>query len=83
VFSTTLTFETPIGSLAGAELLRTPNRRDLYPQNGIRLRTPAGALLSPIAKSLSDPDVTNDGTGNLPAAINVPAAFGTWVVLSS
>ena len=81
LFATTLPFSTPIGDLSGAELLRTPNRRDLYPQNGIRLRTPGGALLPPVVKSLSDPDVGHDGAGNLTAAINIPATFGTWVVL--
>ena len=34
-----------------------------------------------MVKSLSDPDVGHDGAGNLTAAINIPATFGTWVVL--
>jgi hypothetical protein len=83
VFSTTVPLSTPLRTdLSGAELLRTPNRRDLYPQNGIRLRAPGGgALLSPIAKALTDPDVTADADGNLSATITIPATFGNWVVL--
>jgi hypothetical protein len=34
---------------APAQLLRVPNRRDLYPDDGLRLRLPDGSLLSPAA----------------------------------
>ncbi len=33
--------------LSGAQLLRTPNRRDLYPTDGIRVRLSDGSLLAP------------------------------------
>jgi hypothetical protein len=83
VFSTTVPLAAPLKTdLSGAELLRTPNRRDLYPQNGIRLRAPGGGpLLAPIAKALSDPDVTTDDAGLLSATVTIPATFGNWVVL--
>ena len=73
----------PPRDLSGAELLRTPNRRDLYPQNGIRLRVPTGELLSPVAKALSDPEVIADAKGRLSATVRVPATFGNWIVLWS
>jgi hypothetical protein len=82
VFATTFPLSSPIRDLSGAELLRTPNRRDLYPQHGIRLRAPGnGALLAPIVKSLSDSDVSTDAEGNLSAVVNVPATQDNWIVL--
>jgi hypothetical protein len=83
VFSTTVPISAPLKTdLSGAELLRTPNRRDLYPQNGIRLRPPGGGpLLAPTAKALADPDVTTDAAGNRSATVKIPATFGNWVVL--
>jgi hypothetical protein len=82
VFTTTMPLSSPVTDLTRAELLRTPNRRELYPLHGIRLRPPVGdALLSPIAKALSDPDVATDGDGNLLATLSVPATFGNWVIL--
>jgi hypothetical protein len=83
VFSMSLPVASPTPDLSGAELLRTPNRRDLYPQHGIRLRAPTGDLLSPVAKALSDSDVSTDVEGRLSAAITVPATFGNWIVLWS
>jgi hypothetical protein len=81
LFSISIPVTSPLTDLSGAELLRTPNRRDLYPEHGIRLRAPTGDLLSPVAKPLSDPDVTADGEGRLSATISVPATFGNWIVL--
>ena len=81
LFSISIPVASPLTDLSGAELLRTPNRRDLYPEHGIRLRAPTGDLLPPVAKALSDPDVTADGEGRLSATISVPASFGNWVVL--
>jgi hypothetical protein len=83
VFSTTVPISAPLKTdLSGAELLRTPNRRDLYPQNGIRLRPPGGGpLIAPTTKALSDPDVTTDAAGNRSATVTIPATFGSWVVL--
>jgi hypothetical protein len=44
-----------------AELLRVPNRPDLYSKgHGIRIRAPNGALLIPQLKKLTDPDITLD-----------------------
>jgi len=82
VFSTMLPVASPITDLSGAELLRVPNRRDLYPLNGIRLRHKiAPQLLQPVAKSLGDADVTTEADGSRSAAIQVPAAFGNYVIL--
>jgi hypothetical protein len=84
VFSTMLPVASPITDLSGAELLRVPNRRDLYPLNGLRLRHKiAPGLLLPMAKSLADPDVTIGADGSCSAAIQVPAAFGNYVILWS
>jgi hypothetical protein len=82
VFATTIPFTSPIRDLSGAELLRTPNRRDLYPQHGIRLRVPGnGALVAPIVKALSDQDVAVDADGNRSAVVYVPATPDNWIVL--
>ena len=82
VFSTMLPVASPITDLSGAELLRIPNRRDLYPLNGLRLRYQGSSdLLLPVAKSLADPDVTTGADGSRSATIHVPAAFGNYVIL--
>ena len=47
--------------LVKPELLRIPNRRDLYPTNGIRLRLHDGSLLVPTAF-----DLTTNGTVEAP-----------------
>ena len=57
---------------AMAALVRTPNRRDLYPTNGIRLRLADGTLLAPVAKSLADADVTPQSDGALRATVTAP-----------
>lgn len=54
---------------ARAQLVRIPNRRDLYPVNGIRLRLAEGTLLTPVAKSLADPDVAVQPDGSLRATV--------------
>ncbi len=65
-----------------AELLRIPNRRDLYPMDGIRLVLSDGTLLPPaLAKSLSDPDVTVGTDGSRTVALTVPATKGQWATL--
>jgi hypothetical protein len=65
------------------QLLRLPNRRDLYPQNGIRLRLRDGTLLAPLAV-----DATT-GTVEIPdrvlsAALNPDPGFdkrvSVWAV---
>jgi hypothetical protein len=54
---------------ARAQLVRIPNRRDLYPVNGIRLRLAEGTLLTPVAKSLADADVEAQPDGSLRATV--------------
>jgi hypothetical protein len=59
-------------ALEKAQLLRLPNRRDLYPNNGIRLRLADGTVLAP-ANAV---DVTT-GTLEVPdRVLNVPIAAG-------
>lgn len=66
----------------GADLLRIPNRRDLYPNNGIRLQLPDGTLLAPlIAKNLSDGDVTVEASGVRVVTLSVNAVAKSWVNL--
>jgi hypothetical protein len=65
-----------------AELLRIPNRRDLYPNDGLRLRLADGTLLAPLAvKNLADPDVTAEPDGTRVATLSVPAAHGAWATV--
>jgi hypothetical protein len=54
---------------ARARLVRIPNRRDLYPANGIRLRLAEGTLLAPVAKPLADADVAVQPDGALRATV--------------
>ncbi len=65
-----------------ANLLRIPNRRDLYPIDGIRLQLSDGRLLPPaLAKSLSDADVTVAADGSRTATLTIPATKGQWATL--
>jgi hypothetical protein len=65
-----------------AEILRTPNRRDLYPSNGLRLRLSDGTLLSPaVVKSLADVDVTVQADGTRIATLKLAVAGGSWATL--
>jgi hypothetical protein len=57
---------------ARARLLRMPNRRDLYPVNGIRLRLPGGELVAPVAKAIADPDVVEQEDGTLLLTVSSP-----------
>ena len=82
VYSAMVPLGSPITDLSGAELLRIPNRSDLYPANGLRLRVPvADGLLAPVIKALSDADIIVNADGTRSATINVPAVFGNHVVL--
>ncbi len=81
-----LAFSQPVSAAGGpveaAELLRVPNRADLYPSpsdpsgsglTGLWLRAPDGALLDPsLVKSLADADVTvgADGTRRLSLSLS-------------
>jgi hypothetical protein len=65
-----------------AELLRIPNRRDLYPHDGLRVRCSDGTLLAPVAvKSLADVDVTVEADGTRVAMLITAAAQGSWATL--
>jgi hypothetical protein len=65
-----------------AELLRIPNRRDLYPNDGLRLLLSDGTLLSPaLVKNLADVDVAVELDGTRVAALTTAAAKGSWVTL--
>jgi hypothetical protein len=65
-----------------AQLLRIPNRRDLYPNNGIRLLLSDGTLLSPaLSKPLGDPDVTIAADGTRTVMLTIPATRGQWATL--
>jgi hypothetical protein len=66
----------------GADLLRIPNRRDLYPHDGLRLRCADGTLLAPImVKSLADVDVTVESDGTRVATLKATATKGSWATL--
>ena len=60
-----------------------PNRRDLYPGNGIRLRLADGTLLAPTTKSLGDPDVAVEPDGAHRVTLHAPltVAPGTSAVV--
>lgn len=65
-----------------AQILRVPNRRDLYPSDGIRLRLKDGTLLSPsLTKDLSDNDVTVEADGTRVAVLENPAVPGSFATL--
>jgi len=65
-----------------AELLRIPNRRDLYPNNGIRLALRDGGLLAPaIVKDLHDGDVIIEADGTRVATLAVNCAAKSWVTM--
>ena len=65
-----------------AELLRAPNRHDLYPHDGLRLLLGDGSLLAPLAvKSLSDPLVISEADGTRVVTLAAPATPASWVTL--
>jgi hypothetical protein len=67
---------------AEAELLRIPNRRDLYPNDGLRLRLSDGTLLAPkLVKSLADVDVVIEADGTRVANLSVTATKDSWATL--
>jgi hypothetical protein len=57
---------------AAPQLLRMRNRRDLYPDNGIRMRLGSGELVAPIVKEVFDPDVVEQSDGSLRLAVAAP-----------
>ena len=65
-----------------AELLRVPNRRDLYPNDGVRLQLVDGTLLTPVAvKLLSDASVTVEADGTRVASLSVVVPAGGWATV--
>jgi hypothetical protein len=65
-----------------ADILRIPNRRDLYPNDGIRLLLSDGTLLAPsFVKSLGDADVQIAADGSRVAKLTVSASSGVWATL--
>jgi len=73
---------TPPPAHGEGTLLRLPNRRDLYPLDGLRLRTARGVLLAPaLAKSLDDADVTIETDGTRVATLTIAAAKGDWTTV--
>jgi hypothetical protein len=82
LFATVAPAHTMPAAHPDAELLRVPNRRDLYPSNGIRLRLSNGTLLSPASTlQLADPSVTVEADGTRVAILPFAAGAGAWVTL--
>jgi hypothetical protein len=79
LFTRIADWDQPSPDAAAARVVRMPNRRDLYPDNGIRLRLGDGSMLAPVAKSLADADVAIDGDGrlNVPISQSLPTGGGT------
>jgi len=59
---------------AGAQLLRIPNRRDLYPDAGVRLRLADGAILSPVTADVAG--AATDADGLLDVQLTAPLPGG-------
>jgi hypothetical protein len=82
LFATMSLAGTPPVGYPNAELLRMPNRRDLYPLDGLRLRLPDGSLLAPlVAKNLADLDVTVEADGTRVVTLTTPAPVGVWATV--
>jgi hypothetical protein len=65
-----------------AQLLRIPNRRDLYPNDGLRLRLSDGRILAPTqVKQLSDSDVIVEADGTRVADLVLAATKNSWAAL--
>lgn len=65
LFYRVASWDTPPPDPARAQLIRVPNRRDLYPEAGVRLRLADGSMLTPTVKAVDDADVASDGQGRL------------------
>jgi len=64
------------------QLLRIPNQRDLYPNDGLRLRLADGRLVAPtLVKELSDMDVVVEADGTRVADLVVTATKDSWATL--
>ena len=56
---------------ADAQLLRMPNRHDLYPGGGLRLRLVDGTLLAPTAAEVAGAGTDSDGLLDLPITVTL------------
>jgi hypothetical protein len=65
-------WDTPPPDPAGAQLLRVPNRRDLYPDGGVRLRLADGTILSPVSRPATGVPVGGDGLLDLSFDVGLP-----------
>ena len=63
----------PAPDPGGAQLLRTPNRRDLYPGGGVRLRLADGTILAPVALPVTGAATDADGLLDLAFDVDLPA----------
>jgi hypothetical protein len=61
---------------AGAQLLRIPNRRDLYPGSGVRMRLADGTILVPVTAAITAATTGADGLLDLELSAPIPAAPG-------
>ena len=59
---------------SGAQLLRVPNRRDLYPDAGVRLRLADGTVLAPVTASIAAAVTDADGLLDVPLTAPLPDA---------
>jgi hypothetical protein len=65
-----------------AAILRLPNRRDLYPHDGLRLRLPDGTIVAPlVVKDLADADVVVDASGGRTVTLTAAVTPKAWVTL--
>ena len=70
MFSRVGDFATAPPDPAGAQLLRIPNRRDLYPAAGVRLRLADGTVLAPVTADVAT--ATTDADGLLDLLLTAP-----------
>ncbi|TMC97105.1 MAG: hypothetical protein E6J05_12675 [Chloroflexi bacterium] len=73
---------TPPKAPGDTQLLRIPNRRDLYPNDGLRLRLGDGRIVAPrVVKELSDVDVIVEADGTRVADLVMSASKDSWATL--
>lgn len=58
---------------ADGQLLRLPNRRDLYPAGGLRLRLVDGTVLAPATAEVAAATTDSDGLLDIPISVTLPA----------
>lgn len=72
-------------TLEKAQLLRLPNRLDLYPNDGLRLRLKGGSILAPIASADTSTGILADGTRTISFALDLDydQRVAVWALLLS